>query len=1094
MAEAGIVTLLFTDLVGSTELLDRLGDLGAERVRRTHFGLLRDALTERGGEEVKNLGDGLMAVFPSASDAVSCAVAMQAAVAAYNRTAADGTCMDVRVGLHVGEPIRDEGDFFGTPVVVAKRLCDRATGGQIVASGLVRELVASRGEHEFAPLGQLDLKGLSEPVVAFEVLWADVLAGPSLELPASLLAGEATAFVSRDMDLGRLVEAWSEARKGAGRLAVVSGEPGVGKTRLCAELGRVAHLDGAMVLHGRCYEEGVVPYQPFVEALGPFVDSCTVEELRAAVPTGLSELARLIPRLAVSFPTIEPLRPEPEAERYRLFESVGALLDFAAGSVGVVAVLDDLHWADKPTLVLLQHVLRRSSSNAVQVVGTYRDTELEPSHPLADMLATLRRDDAVMRVALHGLDESGVAALLGAWAGHDPPPEFVHAVFAETEGNPFFVNEVVQHLAETGAIYQRDGKWVTDLSIDQLGIPEGVREVVGRRLARLGDDATPVLNAAAIAGREFDAAIVADASGVDEGTTLDLLDRAIAGGLVHELPGRVGGYAFSHALVQETLRHRVGTARRAYLHRRIGEAIESRFATQLDAHVAELAFHFGEAAAGDTTLKAVDYACRAGTRAQRLLAYEEAASMFERALQGLELSGRADPARRSAILQQLGTALGWALQLPPAWAAFDEARELARDVGDAELIAGAAVEYADFPDFTAERTAVAVARLEEALTVLPPGDSFLRARALVLTGFSLWNDARQADRRVAVLYEGLAMARRIDAPRLQVDAIGFLNQTAEPAQVAETLALQHEALTLAVDARDTEYEVWTRSGLVNLYVSLGRLHDAREQLARADTIVAAADGTLFAASNTRNGHIMFELLAGRFDQAERLAEEAALGGFDPQGITYSAAILRIREEQGRLAEIEPRIRELTEITQAPAFRAALGVMDLKLDRRGDAREQLDLLSAIDLTAQARSPNWTITAGTLAELVRAFDATELAAAMLPLLEPWTGRAIIVVGVACDGSIDRHLALLHATLGDTHAAAVLFEAALTMDRDRLESPPLTARVQVDYAAMLLERDAPGDHQHATELLADAETTAHQFGMLALARQTSDLGQKD
>jgi class 3 adenylate cyclase/tetratricopeptide (TPR) repeat protein len=1095
VADARIVTLLFTDLVGSTELLDRLGDLAAEHVRRTHFGLLRDAVAGTGGEEVKNLGDGLMVVFSSAADAVECAAEMQRAVDEHNRTAEDAGRFEVRVGLHVGEPIRDEGDYFGTPVVVAKRLCDRATGGQILASGLVHDLVASRGDHEFVSLGALELKGFAESVPAYEVRRIVGAAQARLELPATLVAGEVTGFVSRDVELGRLVEGWADARKGKGKLLVVSGEPGVGKTRLAAELARVAHVEGACVLHGRCYEEGVVPYQPFVEAVRPLVQAVSGDELRAAVPVGLPELGRLVPELGADFPVSDSLRPEPEAERYRLFEAFGALLDLAAGSAGTLVVLDDLHWADQPTLVLLAHLLRRPTAAIVQVLGTYRDTELAPTHPLAGMLGALRRDDGVSRVALHGLDADGVAALLRAWAGHDVQPDFVTAVFAETEGNPFFVNEVVRHLAESGAIYQRAGEWVSDLSVDQLGIPEGVREVVGRRLAHVGESAIALLTTAAIAGREFDAALVAEASSVDEGTALDALDDAVRGGLVQEVTSAVGRFTFSHALVQETLRHQIGTAKRAFLHRRVGEAIERRYPEHLDAHLSELAFHFGEAAAAANADKAVDYAARAGARALAQFAYEDAVAMFERALQALDIGGDADPTRRVDLLTQFGAALGWAGRWERAWALLDEAMESARQARDPERFALAVVEYARIFDNEVEHGEGTRRRIAEALALLPEGDSALRATLLVSAGGWLTLQTGEAERREQVIFEGLAMARRVGDLRAQASAIGLLNLGEwDPTRFSEALDLQREAIELANKAVDPEYEIVARCARAEMLVSAGRVAEAREEVARAGAVDNAIAGRTLGSLTILSRRIMFELLAGRFDSADQLAEELrATGGGLENLLTaqwYAISTSRVRSEQGRLAELEPLVRELVDATEASGWRARLAAMYVELERLDDAREQLELLGRLDLEAEARAPVWLVTAAYLAETARACTAVELARSLYPLVSPWTGRAVTVIGIACNGSIDRHLGLLAATLGRTDVAAAHFESALSMNRDLLESPPLTARIKVDYAAFLLERDETGDRERAQTELTDALATARELGMLRVAARAGSL----
>ncbi|OGO53269.1 MAG: hypothetical protein A2148_09075 [Chloroflexi bacterium RBG_16_68_14] len=581
-ASSDTVTVLFTDLVGSTELLERLGDDAAESVRRAHFSLLRHAVAARGGQEVKTLGDGLMVAFSSAIDALACAVAMQQAVHRHNQQQAEEHRLQVRVGLHVGEPIRDEQDYFGMPVVIARRLCDSAQGSQILVSELVRGLVGSRGGHAFRRLGPLTLKGLAEPLPACEVVWEPAVEGAEahrtavakpprpLPLPPLLAGGERTAFVGRERELQTLLECWGQAQTGQRRLVLLAGEPGIGKTRLAAEFAVGAHTDGATVLYGRADEEALIPCQPFVEALVHNTAAYPADELRARLGTSGAKLATLVSELAEASAGLRrEARPEgsagPEGERYRFFEAVSSLLTEASRVGPLVLVLDDLHWADKPTLLLLRYILRRPEPSPLLILGTYRDTELARTHPLSETLADLRRDRAFERISLKGLDEAEVSALIGAWGGQ-PPSAFVRAVYEQTEGNPFFIEELLRHLAEIGAIYEREGRLTTDLTVARLGIPEGVKEVIGRRLARLSEECNSILTIASVIGREFGLDALERASDLPGDRLLQSLEEAITASVVSEVPLAVGRYSFSHALIHEALYGELTTTRRVRLH------------------------------------------------------------------------------------------------------------------------------------------------------------------------------------------------------------------------------------------------------------------------------------------------------------------------------------------------------------------------------------------------------------------------------------------------------------------------------------------------------------------------------------------------
>jgi class 3 adenylate cyclase/pimeloyl-ACP methyl ester carboxylesterase len=578
-ARIGTVTFLFTDLERSTEILQELGDDEARVLWRTHFGLLRNAVAARGGQEVKNLGDGLMVVFASALDALACAVAMQQAVHRHNQQQEERHRLQVRVGLHVGEPIREEDDYFGMPVVVAKRLCDRAQGGQILASDLVRRLVGSRGGHTFRDLGPVSLKGVAEPLSAYEVVWepaAEELAAPlpphvegraaPLPLPPLLASGERMTFVGRERELERLRHHWERVRTGQCQLILLTGEPGIGKTRLAAEFALAAHAEGATVLFGRSDEAAALPYQPFVEALRHYVAACPPNELRARLGATGAELVRLVPELAQRLSDLLAPPVEAERERYRLYEAFATFLAETSRASPTVIVLDDLHLADRSTLLVLKHIVRSPGQSPLLLLGTYREMELAQTHPLTETLADLRRDRAFERVSLQGLDEGDVGVLIGAWAGQEAPSALIEAVHGLTEGNPFFIEEVLRHLVETGAIYERDGGWATHLTIDEMGIPEGVREVIGQRLSRLSEECNSILTIASVIGREFDLDALERASDLSLDRLLDLLEEAVAARVVAEVPHMVGRYSFSHTLIHETLYQELTTTRRVRLH------------------------------------------------------------------------------------------------------------------------------------------------------------------------------------------------------------------------------------------------------------------------------------------------------------------------------------------------------------------------------------------------------------------------------------------------------------------------------------------------------------------------------------------------
>ena len=437
----GPVTLLFTDLVNSTQLLERVGDEQAQRVLRAHHRLLRDAVAVHGGQEVKWLGDGLMTTFPSSADAVRCAVAMQQTT----RRRAAGERLAMRAGLHVGEVLRHESDWIGASVVVARRLCDRAAAGQIVCSSLVVDLLNGRRAFRFGEIGSLELRGLAAPVPAYEVHY-------DRNDPAAVLRH--TPFTGRTAELGRLERRLEEARGGRGGVAMLVGEPGIGKTRTLEEFAETARAQEAVVLWGRCYEgEAARPYGPFVETLTQYARTAPLEALRADVGGSASPLVRLVPGLRERLPDLlGPDALKPDEERTRLIDAVTQFWLAVAARTPVVLVLDDLHWADAGTVGLLRHVARFAARGRLLVLGAYRDVEVGREHPLADVLGVLPRETTYEQLQLGGLEPAAVRELLESLADHEVPQAFVVAVTRETNGNPFFIRAVLLHLLEEGAL------------------------------------------------------------------------------------------------------------------------------------------------------------------------------------------------------------------------------------------------------------------------------------------------------------------------------------------------------------------------------------------------------------------------------------------------------------------------------------------------------------------------------------------------------------------------------------------------------------------------------------------------------------------
>lgn len=819
---AAVVTLLFTDLVGSTQILQEVGDDEAERLRRLHFGLLRDVASTFSGLEVKNLGDGLMVAFPSAVNAVACAIGIQQAVHRHNARHGDNR-LQVRVGLNVGEPIRDEDDYFGTSVVVAKRLCDQADGGQILASELLRALVGSRGSFAFRSCGPLALKGIAEPLAACEIVW-EPAEERQIPLPAAFLMEESAPLLGRDAQLTWLQSRWEEAAHGRRRVVVLGGEPGIGKTRLAAEFCRGAHADGALVLLGRCYEESLVPYRPFVEALRHYVSEASPEELRPQLGEHRSALARLLPELAdpAAAPTAVA-STAPEREQFLLFDAVASVLRTISDERPVVFVLDDVQWADASTLLLLRNVVRATERAPLMILATYRETEVDEEHPLAQALVELRRARVLDTMTLEGIGEEDVATLISTQSGRAATATLVRSVTDRTQGNPFFLEELLRDAAED-----------EELGVAVARIPESVKDVLLRRLRRLDDTCKRVVTFAAICGPEFSIDVLERATETDAEEVAESLEQAIAARIVEEAGGSIGRYGFAHTLIREVIYEQISVTRRAQLHRRVGEAIEVLLGKEREKRSNALAYHFS--AAGELA-KAHEYHSLAAAAADRVYAIEPALSHYTAALEAGAASGlRADrePAMRNLLLQRgrmrfrTGDLDGAGTDLKAALAAAREAGDRATEMGALNQLGVVQLRSDIIAAAALHESALEIARElgDEA------AETDVLDRLAVISAHMLQFDrALELGDRALGLARGtgddVVVGRAMDSIKLAVWQLGDLGRLAE-------LTGQLEGLWR--ERGDLWYLQWTLLESAFVPIGAGRWEDAEKRLAEAVAI------------------------------------------------------------------------------------------------------------------------------------------------------------------------------------------------------------------------------------------------------------------
>jgi DNA-binding SARP family transcriptional activator/tetratricopeptide (TPR) repeat protein len=888
----------------------------------------------------------------------------------------------------------------------------------------------------------------------------------------------AVGFVGRGPELGDLTAALDDALAGRGRLFLLQGEPGIGKSRLADELIGRARERGAQVLVGRCWEAGGAPaFWPWTQSLRAYVRSTEPGAVRRQLGASAAEVAQIVPQLRELFSGLSELEPsESEAARFRLFDATAAFLRNAAAEQPIVLVLDDLHAADEPSLLLLRYLASVLDDSPILVVGTFRDLDPTVQDPLEATIAELGRASVTRRIRLSGLSRDEVSRLAELTASTPPSQQLVAELYAETEGNPLFVSEIVRLLAAEGRLGQ---EWPGGIPI-----PETIREAIGRRLRTLSGECRRVLSLASVFGREFGLVAlerVADYTGIDK--LLSVLDEAVVARAIEEVPGVVGRLRFGHALTRDTLYEDIPATHRARLHRRVAEVLEALYAGNDDPHLAELAHHFWLAVPAAPPDKAVQYARRAADRALALLAYEEAARLYATALAGVDLSVPRDEPGRCDLLLSLGEAHARAGTMSAAKAAFLDGAEIAQRLHLPRELARAATGYGGRIVFErASSDDRFVPLLEAALAGAPGEDRELRSRLLARLAVAL-RDEHSRDRRDALSREAVELAR-------QVGSLGTLAYAVDaraaavlaPDTLMECLALATELLELGTKIGDLEFVAHAH---FHRFVAHSTLAHADEARSECDAAGRAAEALgqppqLWIWWTTR---AMVALAAGELADAEELIGRAfALGepSVTMASGVYGAQRYALCDFTDRLDEVEDRIRDLAANQPTrPVFCCLLAHLEARSGRLPAAQDLLGALAADSCAALPFDMEWLFGMSLLAETAALLRDAETAETVYSVLAPWGSLNVVDMGEGMRGSVARYLGLLATTMGRRDDAERHFENALEMNQ-RMGARPWLAYTQEDYARLLLVRGGPRDRERADGLLELARSTYRELGM--------------
>ena len=976
-----------------------------------------------------------------------------------------------QLGVLIGEhPYRER---FRAQLMLALYRCDRQVDAlqayQDARRVLVEELGIEPGEH----LRELERAILAQdPGLAWETAEGQAATEPA---PWSARG----AFVGRERELAELATGLDDTFAGRGRVFLLGGEPGIGKSRLAEELIAHATPRGAQILVGRCWEAGGAPaYWPWVQSLRARVRESEDGALRSELGAGAAELAQILPELRERFPDLpEAATLEPEAARFRLFTATADFLRSASERQPLVLFLDDLHAADAPSLLLLRFLARELGSTRILLIGAYRDVDPIPGKPLTEMLAEVGREPVTRRLALGGLSEGEVAQYVELTASGVASTELMAELHADTEGNPLFVGEIVRLLATEGV--RAEGA-----AGARIAIPQTIRDAIARRLSHLSAECARMLVLASVIGREFALGTLARLGGVSGDELLDTFDEALAARVVSDVPGAPGRLRFAHVLIRDTVYDGLTSARRVRLHRRTVEALEALYGDQPGPHLAELAHH---SVAGRDFDKGVRYARRAGDRALALLAYEEAARLFRMALDALELTHPLDEQMRCELLLGLGEAEVRAGELATYKRAFLDAAGIARRLGLSHELARAAAGYGGrFMWARAAGDENLLPMLEEGLAALSEEDVELRARLLARLAGAL-RDEHSRERRDKLSAEAVELARRAGGPVALAFALdGRLAAISGPDTVAECLRLGAELREVAERIGDPERVVNALDHKRTRQLMTGDLREAE--------IALETEGRLFEELRqpaqlwqVYSARAMFALAAGRLTEADELVRQAFVFGErampDVAVPVYRLQCHALRDFQGRLVEVAPAITDLvTEYPTRPAFRCALAHVHARLGQVEEAQGEFDDFARDGFTGLPFDQEWLYGMSLLAEVCHLLGDSASATTLYRLLLPWAAFSAADHPEGFRGSVSRDLGLLATTSQRWKEAERHFEAALEANAG-MGARPWLAYTEHDYARMLHARNGRGDRERAEALLDAARTTYRDLGMAGM-----------
>jgi class 3 adenylate cyclase/tetratricopeptide (TPR) repeat protein len=1085
-----VLTIMMTDVVGATALRRARGDRDADDILGLLAAIVHQHVRAFDGRVHKSLGEGFLISFPSTVAAVRAASAIQRALHEHNSTDPQRS-IEIRIGIHTGEVMEREGDLLGQAVHAAARVMAEAGGGQILTTDDVRKFAQAELNLSFSDWGLFWLRGFPESWRLYEVSWNDTSAG----VRPSAVPAPHTPFVERDVERASLRRLLDLVRTGHGRLGLIAGDAGVGKSRLVAEIGDEAEVCGIRVLTGHCVQlMGAPPYLPYVEIIEQAISSRRSPlALRQALGDRAAEIARIAPAVRRAFPDVPaPVELPAELARRYVWNSLSEFMCRAAQVQPLLLVLEDLHWADESTILLTEYLAPLLSEMPVLMLGTYRDLEVDLQHPLARLIGQLERRRLVELVNLHRLSYDGVRQMLGGLVGQPAPEQLVRVIDGETEGNPFFIEEVYLHLVESGVLLDEHGQVRADLQLDEGSVPDTVRLVLEERLDRLDVSTRDVLTAGAVSGRIFDTGLVGEIAGSGQDALVEAFDEAERARLV--MPAKVAGeLMFSHELIRQTLLSSVSAVKRERLHLNAAKAIERLFADDLDAHAADLAYHLTHAGGSGDRASLVRYLTIAGDRAFDAAVFDDAIGHFKHALSLLRAG---DQLQSGQLQERLAIAQRSVGQWDEALRTMNQSLDRYESLGRAADIGrlGWAMVY---QLVWSARLVEAVQIGQRTLSALGNTVSADKARLLSALGFAISLSGDYATATVT-FDQARALAEQVANERALADVLhmetfhhfGFC-------EFAEAVAVGLRAAEIF----EQEGALWDLCSVHGFVVyEDGTLVSRQMPASLGDKTLNSAErlGHLGAAFLVLSERIRRAAILGDLSKVEalgvRIVEITEQGGLPWHyiGHIYQGLAAHWRGNAGQ-AEVE--LRRAVELEPPTSYAGqSISLLAWHLAYQGRTDEVMELFDSAQ--TQSRLPSqdrvnslgsWNCMLG-FAEAFYLCGLYDEAAALHPEMERLLGLGRR--WTTLDGRLVETRAGLIAASARRWDEAERYFAVARKFAEQMPNRLELADLSRLHARMLLDRNSRGDHARAAKMLEEALSAYGTFGMPAYAAQAERL----